>query len=289
MRNLESVLKRLQLHNFRVNRDKCAFFESSVSYLGHVIDAEGIHPMQAKCEAIAKAAVPTTTTEFKSFLSLLSYYGKFISNLSTLIAPMTSLLQKDAKWEWSDACQKAFEEAKRSLLSNRVLVHYDPDLPLILACDASPVGVGAVISHQMPHGTEKPIAFASRMLTKTERNYSQIEKEALGLVFGVVKFHEYLFGRKFTLITDHKPLLKILGLKTGVPTLAAARMQRWSLILAAYTYEIQYKPSKQHGNADALSRLPIPDSSLPNSNSVYRVSYLDSLPITAKDKAQEIR
>lgn len=93
---------------------------------------------------------------------------------------------------------------------------------------------------------EKPIAFASRMLTKTEKNYSQIEKEELGLVFGVMKFHEYLFGRKFTLVTDHKLLLKILGPKTGAPPLAAARMQRWSLILAAYTYEIQYKPSEQH-------------------------------------------
>lgn len=129
---------------------------------------------------------------------------------------------------------------------------------------------------------EKPIAFASRMLTKTEKNYSQIEKEELGLVFGVMKFHEYLFGRKFTLVTDHKPLLKILGPKTGVPPLAAARMQRWSLILAAYTYEIQYKPSEQHGNADALSRLLIPDDKFQKPNPVFRVSYLDSLPITAK-------
>lgn len=120
------------------------------------------------------------------------------------------------------------------------------------------------------------------------KNYSQIEKEALGLVFGVMKFHEYLFGRKFTLITDHKPLLRILGPKTGVPPLAAARMQRWALILAAYTYEIQYKPSGQHGNADALSRLPIADKSFPKSNPVFRVSYLDSLAITAKDVAQEM-
>ncbi len=285
MRNLEEVLKRLKSHNLRVNREKCAFFQHRVSYLGHVIDAEGIHPLQEKCEAIAKAAVPTTITELKSFLSLLSYYGKFITNLSTLIAPMTGLLQKDVKWEWSASCQKAFEEAKKQLLSNGVLVHYNPDLPLILACDASPVGVGAVISHKMPDGSEKPVAFASRMLTKAEKNYSQTEKEALGLVFGVMKFHDYLFGCKFTLITDHKPLLKILGPKTGVPPLAAARMQRWSLILAAYTYEIQYKPSEQHGNADALSRLPIPDDSFPKSNPVIRVSYLDSLPLTAKDIA----
>lgn len=245
------------------------------------------HIWDMLCDAIAKATVPTNTTQLKSFLSLLSYYGKFIPNLSTLIAPMTGLLQKDVKWEGSAACEKAFEEAKRQLLSNRVLVHYNPDLPLILACDASPVGVGAVILHKMPDGSEKPITFASRMLTKAEKNYSQIEKEASGLVFGVMKFHEYLFARKFTLTTDHKPFLKIFGPKTGVPPLATARMQRWSLILAAYTYEIQYKPSEQHGNADALSRLPVPDESFPKPNPVFRISYLDSLPITAKDIAYE--
>lgn len=113
-------------------------------------------------------------------------------------------------------------------------MHYNQNLPLILACDASPVGVGAVISHRMEDGRENPIAFASRMLTKTERNYTQIEKEALGLIFGVMKFHEYLYGWKFILLTDHKPLLKIWGPKTGVPSLAAARVQRWPLILAAF-------------------------------------------------------
>lgn len=96
-----------------------------------------------------------------------------------------------------------------------------------------------------------------------------------------------MFGRKFILMTDHKPLLKILGPKTGVPSLAAAGTQRWSLILAAYTYGIQYKPSEQPRNTDALSRLPVPDGSFPKPNPVFRVSYLDSLPITAKDKAQE--
>ncbi|XP_057673038.1 uncharacterized protein LOC130904346 [Corythoichthys intestinalis] len=271
--HLEEVLKRLKNHNLKVKREKCAFFQHSVSYLGHVIDAEGIHPIQEKCEAIANVAMPTNTTELKSFLSLLSYYGKFIPNLSTIISPMTGLLQKDVKWVWSESCQKAFETAKKQLLSSKVLVHYNPDLPLILACDASPVGIGAVISHKMTDGSEKPIIFASRMLTKAEKNYSQIEKEALGLIFGVIKFHEYLFGHMFTLVTDHKPLLKILGPKTGVPPLAAARMQRWALILAAYTYEIQYKPSGQHGNVDALSRLPIADKSFPESNPIFRNMY----------------
>ena len=122
-----------------------------------------------------------------------------------MIQPMTALLQKNAPWEWSETCQRAFEDSKKSLQSNRLLVHYDPEFPLILACDASPYGVGAVISHQMKDGRKRPIGFALQSLTKTEQNYSKIENEALGLIFGVMKF---LYGRKFLLITDHKPLLR---------------------------------------------------------------------------------
>lgn len=215
MEALEGVLKRLQAYNLKVRKDKCSFFQTSVSYLGHVIDSEGIHPMKEKTDAIERAPAPTNVSELRSFLALLNCYGKFVPNLSTIIQPMTRLLHKDVEWKWSKECQMAFENSKRHLMSNQVLTHFNAALPLVLACDASPVGVGAVIAHKMSDGSERPIAFASRMLTKTERNYSQIEKEVLGLVFGVMKFHDYLFGRQFILVTDHKPLLKILGPKQG--------------------------------------------------------------------------
>lgn len=180
-----------------MNRDKCAFFQSSVTYLGHKIDEQGIHPVQDKTDAIANAPLPKNVTELRAYLALLTYYGKFIENLSTLIEPMTELLQKEKQWVWSEQCQQAFEKTKTQLSSSSVLVHYDPHLPVILACDASPYGVGAVISHILPDGSERPIAYASRTLTKTEVNYAQIEKEALGLIFGVMKFHDYLYGCKF--------------------------------------------------------------------------------------------
>lgn len=144
-----------------------------------------------------------------------------MENLSTVIKPMTELLHKDQPWQWSKACQQSFKEAKKRLTSSSVLTHFDPQLPILLACDASAYGVGAVILHCMPDGIEKPIAYALRTLSKSEINYSQIEKEALGIIFGVQKFRDYLYGRKFLLIADHQPLVKILGLKTGVPALAA--------------------------------------------------------------------
>ena len=162
----------------------------------------------------------------RSFLGLVNYYGKFIPNLSTILQPLNTLLQIGTKWTWSPEKEKAFTDAKKQITSARVLTHYDPTLPLKLAADASAYRVGAVISHKMPNGTERPIAFALRTLTKSERNYSQLEKEALSLVFGVRMFHQYRNGRRFTLLTDHQPLTTIFNPKKGIPSLAAARLQR---------------------------------------------------------------
>ena len=136
----------------------------------------------------------------------------------------------------------------------------------------------AVISHVMSDGSEQPIAYASRMLTEAEHNYSQIEKEALGIVTDVKKFHHHLYGRLFTLITDHKPLTSIFGLKSGTSTLAAARMKRWALLLAAYSYEIEFRPTLQHANADSLSRLPLSIVSEPSQHD-HEVHMLNMLQI----------
>ena len=150
-----------------------------------------------------------------------------------------------------------------------------------------------MISHIMPNGTERPILCASRTLTKSERNYSQLEKEALSLIYGVKKFHCYLYGRRFTLMTDHKPLVTILGPKKGVPTLAAARLQRWSLILSVYIYDIQFHSTKEHSNVDMLSRLPFetvydnqPDTWEP---SVFNVSQLNMLPVSQNQLRNETK
>ena len=113
-----------------------------------------------------------------------------------------------------------------------------------------------MLFHKYSDGSERPIAYASKSLTSAEKNYSQIEREALSIIFGVRKFHQFLYGRSFLLLTDHKPLLTIFGHKKGIPIMAASRPQRWAIILSAYTYTIVYKPTKEHGNANCLSRLP---------------------------------
>ena len=256
---VETVLERLEEFNIRVNLDKCKFFSQSVEYLGHYIDQTGIHPKADKVEAIVNAPAPENVKQLQAFLGLLNFYNRFLPNLSTELKPLHKLLEKNVHWNWSTDCSKAFERSKVLLLSNQVLVPYDPTKPMIVACDASNYGVGAVLSHIIG-GEEKPVMFISSTLIPAERGYPQVEKEALAIVFAVKRFHKYLYGHKFTLITDHLPLKALLGSKKNIPTLAAERLQRWAIILSAYVYEIQYRKGSEMGNADALSRLPLPTS-----------------------------
>ena len=139
--------------------------------------------------------------------------------------------------------------------------------------------MGAVISHLESNGQERPVAFASRALIKTQRGYA-LEREALAIIYGVRKFHQYLYGREFILQTDHKPLTTILGPKTAIPTLAAARMQRWALTLSAYQYKIEYRESSQNANPDAMSRLPVDDATPELDSGLFLCSFLEEIPAT---------
>ena len=196
-----------------------------MAYLGHIITKEGIRPQANKVEAIQKMPRPKDQKELRSLLGMINYYDKFLPGLATKCACLNDLLHKDNEWHWTKNHTKPVEVVKETLSSVDTLTHYNPKLPLTLACDASPVGVGAVISHVFPDNTEKPIAYASRKLTKAEANYAQIQKEALSIVFGVKKFRQYLLGRQFKLYTDHKPLLYIFHPQKGIPEVAASRLQ----------------------------------------------------------------
>ena len=195
LENLETVLHKLETAGLRLRRSKCTFMAPEVEYLGHKISPQGLHPTPDKIKAIRDAPKPESVNELKSFLGLLSYCSRFLPNASSTLY---SLLQSNKKWAWSGKEQAAFDTAKGMLQSTSLLVHYDPTKPLILACDASPYGVGAVLSHMMEDGSEKPVAFASMTLAPAEKNYSQLEKEGLAIVYGVKKFHTYLCGCHFT-------------------------------------------------------------------------------------------
>ena len=248
------------------------------------VSADGLHKTKEKVEAMIEAPRPENTTQLRSFLGLVNYYHRFIENLSTVIAPLNDLLQKNKKWEWSTECDDSFIKVKQLIASENVLCHYNPSLPIRLASDASAYGLGAVLSHVYKDGTERPIAFASRSLLKTERGYSQIDKEALGIYWSVQKFYTYLFCRHFTLITDHKPLVSIFHPRKSLPTMTAARLQRYAIFLSGFTYDIVYRNTLHHGNADGLSRLPLStkvDDAHIDPDYVYYTSQVDQLPVTS--------
>lgn len=254
---LDSVLESLKKAGLRLRREKCKFLQTTLDFLGHRLDAEGLHPQHAKVTAIKEAPSPRNVDELRSFLGMVNYYAKFVKANADRLTPLYKLLQNGIAWEWNAQHEKAFQATKDILASPQVLVHYDSTKPIHLACDASPVGISAVLSHMVNNTDERPIAYASRTLTKAECNYSQIDKEALSIVFGVLKFREYLLGHKFVLITDHQPLVHIFSEHKLIPATASARLQRWALTLSAYEYVIKHKKGAAHANADALSRLPI--------------------------------
>ena len=286
---VETVLARLQKYGIRVKKSKCEFFMNNVKYLGHSISAEGLKPTNEKIEAMQLMKSPEDLKELRVLLGFVNYYAKFIPNQASLLSPWYKLLQKNVKFVWNDKCEQVLDTVKKLLTDCKTLAHYDPSKPLTLACDASPEGVGCVLSHVFPEG-ERPIAYASRTLSSAEKNYCQLEKEGLAIVYGLRKFHKYLYGRRFTIITDNRPIARILGPKTGIPSLAALRLQRWALITMAYDYDLQTRRSQEHANCDALSRLPGGDDDLLASESaVNYFSYVENLPVTSKEISEETR
>ena len=176
---------------------------------------------------------------------------------STVTEPLYKLTRKGQQWRWGKEEEASFKEIKELLCTDTVLAHYDPSLQLGLSWDASEVGIGAVLFHRYDDGSERPILNISKTLSATQRRYSQIQKEALAVVYALKKFHQFLFGRKFIVITDHKPLVTLFAPDKGTPTMAANRLARWALQVHQYDYTVEYRRTKEHANADALSRLPV--------------------------------
>ncbi|XP_015284843.1 PREDICTED: uncharacterized protein K02A2.6-like [Gekko japonicus] len=284
LRRVREVLKRFSKAGLKVKQSKCLIGVPSVEFLGFRIDQDGVHSTDDKVRAIRSASSPKNKKELQSFLGLLNFYHAFLPHKASVAAPLHALLHKDAKLRWGAEQQGAFESVKALLSSNAVLTHYDDTKLLVLAADASPFGVGAVLSHD---GREAPVAFYSKSLTDAEKNYAQIDKEGLALVSAVKKFHDFLYGRHFLLVTDHKPLLGIFAPDRQLPNIMSARMLRWALFLSAYDYDLEHRPGKAIGHADTLSRCPLPGRDLDPAPacSVLALEELPQAPVTARDIA----
>lgn len=256
---LERVCAKLKECNLRLNKEKSEFMKEKLEVLGFVIDRNGLHKSKSKVKAMVEAPTPKNQKELESFLGLINFYSRFLKDRAQNLKPLYECA-KNNKFEWTDNCQKAFEWVKQELISPRVLAHYDPSKQVVLACDASAYGLSAVLSHIYEDGSERPIAYASKKIPLKEMNRSVIDKEASAIVFGFTKFYDFIYGREIILRTDHKPLQYLFGPKNGIPLTAASRLQRWAYFLSGFNYKIQHIKSEQNGNCDALSRLPVEDS-----------------------------
>ena len=266
---LIDVFKRLRQNNLKLHPDKCEFMRKEVQYLGHVIGEDGIKPDPKKISAVSNYPVPTCQKDIKSFLGLAGYYRKFIKNFSDIIFPISKLLKKEQEFIWTDQQQNSFEILKSKLTSAPILQYPDFSKRFILTTDASGSAIGAILS-QGVIGEDLPIAYASRALNKAEMNYATIEKELLAIVWGIQHFRPYLYGREFTIYTDHKPL-KWLESNRDL----GSRLTRWRIKLSDYNYTIEYKKGKSNTNADALSRNPVTSQVLSINHEMSYSQFID--------------
>lgn len=186
---------------------------------------------------------------------MITFYSKFVPNLGRSLTPLHKLLGKENKWQWDESCDNAFKSSKKAICSAKVLMHYDAKKPIRVTCDASDEGISGVLSHVIGND-ERPVFFVYRGLTKAEKNYPILHREALAIVFAMEKFYKYVLGQKVLIITDHKPLEGVFKGKNN-PTTIASRLQRYFHRLSIFDYTIKHKPGRENQNAYCLSRLPI--------------------------------
>ena len=251
---VRAVLQCLHAAGLTLN-NKCEFSKTSIKFLGHIIDASGIHAASNKTAAIAHFPAPTNVAELQRFMGMVNQMGKFIPRLAEINKPLRQLLCKDTAWLWEASQETAFQQVKDMPVSPEILAHYDPDRPTVIAADASSEGIGAVLLQIQDDGRRRPVCYASRSLTDTEKRYAVIEKEALAATWACEKFREYVMGLSFTLETDHKPLVPLL--KTTELAKMPPRIQRFRMRLMRYSSEVAYVPGNQQTTPDAISRAPV--------------------------------
>lgn len=279
---LKRLLERCKTCNIKLNFDKMRLRQKEVPYIGHRLTSEGLKIDPEKVRAIHEMSRPTDIRGLQRLLGMVNYLAKFCPHLSESCDVLRQLTHKDVIWEWTDVQENAFAEVKQMIATAPVLKYYNPREDLMLQCDSSETGLGAAL---MQAG--QPIAYASRALTSTERGYAQIEKECLAIVFGMEKFHQYTYGRKVVVQSDHKPLETI----TKKPLLSAPkRLQRMLLRLQKCDIEVVFVPGRLMLVADTLSRAYLPECATEGSvkAAIETVNMMQYLPIS-EERQQKIQ
>lgn len=245
--HLEAVLRRLHDKGLTLNRNKCEFNKNRLEFFGYIFGQDGLSADPKKCETIKNTQPPTNISEVRSFLAMTNYVSRFIPHYSTITEPLRRLTKKNVQWQWTHDQANAFQTLKDTLSSDTIMTYFNPNKQTEIITDASPVGISAIMLQE-----NRVISYASKALTDVEKRYSQTEKENYAIVWAVEHFHIYLFGHKFTLITDAKALENIYNNPKSKPP---ARLERWRMRLLAYDFEVKYRPGESN-MSDYLSRHP---------------------------------
>lgn len=254
-RNVKIVLKKLKDSGVTLNLDKCEFRKTEIKYLGYIVSDKGIKPDPDNVEAIVNYPQPTSVSEVRQFLGMITYITKFIKDYSSLIQPLRELLQKNKTFLWGPYQQKCFDKLKLLITTTPVLAAYNVNYATRVSTDSSAYGVGGVLEQRQEDGTWRPVSYCSKSLSTAEQRYAQVEKECLAIVFTCNRLNQFLIGKKFEIRTDHKPLVEILTSKP-INNLSA-RLQIFRMKLVLYDYTVAYIPGKELSAPDALSRAPL--------------------------------
>ena len=255
---LRAVLQKLQENNLTINPPKCEFRVSKMLFFGHVFSSSGISPDPKKVTAIQTVNAPTNVTEAKSILSSASFCSRYVKDFASITRPLRLLTHKGQPWKWEDEEQNSFDQLKSTLSTQTTLGYFDPSLRTTLYVDASPIGLGSVLTQHNPKtDTTTPIYFASYPLTATQARYPQIDREALAIYWAIRRFHLYLYGQEFKVVTDHAPLVPLLNNASSKPS---ARIEGWLMDLQRYCFTVEYKPGPDNP-ADYTSRHPMSSES----------------------------